>query len=250
MERVRLDRAWVLHRRDFRDSSQIVECLTEHHGRVSLVAKGIKRPKHRHRGLLQPFSGLRLSWSSRGELGTLTDVEGDVANTVRLTGDALLAGFYVSELCLKLTHRHDPNPELFVLYGHVITKLASADPVDLTLRRFENHLLTDLGFGINWDMDIDSGRRVLAERMYEMIPDAGPREVSSELQGERTVAGHHLLRIAEDDWENRETRKIGRFILARALEQQLEGKPLQTRRVLRELRHHTQSSGQNDKGDG
>ncbi|MEL6300239.1 MAG: DNA repair protein RecO [Pseudomonadota bacterium] len=249
MERVRLDRAWVLHRRDFRDSSQIVECLTEHHGRVSLVAKGIKRPKHRHRGLLQPFSGLRLSWTSRGELGTLTDVEGDVAHTVRLVGDALLAGFYVSELCLKLTHRHDPNPELFALYGEVVTSLAGADPVDLTLRRFENHLLADLGFGINWDTDVDSGQRVIAENLYDMIPDAGPRRATAGTQDERLIGGRHLLRIAEDDWENPETRKIGRLILARALEQQLEGKPLQTRRVLRELRHHTQSTGQNNKGD-
>ncbi len=239
----------MLHRRDFRDSSQIVECLTEHHGRVSLVAKGIKRPKHRHRGLLQPFSGLRLSWTSRGELGTLTDVEGDVAHTVRLVGDALLAGFYVSELCLKLTHRHDPNPELFALYGHVVTKLAGTDPVDLTLRRFENHLLADLGFGINWDMDVDSGRRVVAEHLYDMVPDAGPRQAAAGSQDEGLIAGAHLLRIAEDDWENPETRKIGRLILAGALEQQLEGKPLQTRRVLRELRHHTKSSGQNNEGD-
>ena len=92
MERVQLMPAWVLHRRDFRDSSQIVELLTAEHGRISLVAKGIKRPKSRLRGLLQPFRELRVSWVARRELGTLTDVLLQVVDQIGVEGEAVSLG--------------------------------------------------------------------------------------------------------------------------------------------------------------
>ncbi|MEM8548122.1 MAG: DNA repair protein RecO, partial [Pseudomonadota bacterium] len=118
--RVRLEPAWVLHRRDYRDSSQIVDALTPGYGRLSLVARGVRRPKSPHRGLLQPFRPLLLSWTGRRELVTLTDVERAPGAVLELTGDALLSGFYVNELVLRLTHRFDPQPELFAVYSETL----------------------------------------------------------------------------------------------------------------------------------
>lgn len=238
MERVQLMPAWVLHRRDFRDSSQVVELLTAEHGRISLVAKGIKRPKSRLRGLLQPFRELRVSWVARRELGTLTDVDADATPPSALIGDSLLAGYYVSELCLKLTHKHDPNPELFELYGQIIGQLRTTASVDQCLRPFEDQLLRELGFGINWGLDIETGQPVESRYQYAMVSDAGPRRVADEHHEAESISGEHLLRITQGDWSETETRRIGKHILARALDTQLEGKALQTRRVLREMRSH------------
>ncbi|MEL7310650.1 MAG: DNA repair protein RecO [Pseudomonadota bacterium] len=246
MDRVQLTPAWVLHRRDFRDSSQIVELLTAEHGRVSVVAKGIKRPKSRLRGLLQPFRLLRVSWVAKRELGTLTDVDAESSPPTALSGDALLAGYYVSELCLKLTHKHDPHPELFDLYGQVIEALRSSASVDACLRPFEDRLLRELGFGVNWSVDIETGQSVEPQYRYTMVPNSGPRRVADAALEVDSIGGDYLLQIADGDWSATETRRVGRHILARALDVQLEGKTLQTRRVLREMRNHVSPRTNNE----
>ena len=73
--RVDLEPAYVLHARLYRESSQLLEVFTAQHGRVGIIARGARRPKSAFRGLLEPFQPLRMSWSGRGELATLTHAE-------------------------------------------------------------------------------------------------------------------------------------------------------------------------------
>ncbi len=113
-EQVLLERGFVLHQRPYRDSSQLLECMTATHGRIGLVARGSRRAATRQRALLQPFVPLKLSWVRRGELGRLTHVEDD-GPSYALEGQRLLAGFYANELLLRLTARGDPNGEAFFL---------------------------------------------------------------------------------------------------------------------------------------
>ena len=60
--------AFVLHTYPYRETSVIVETLTEEHGRVALVARGAKRPRSELRGVLQAFQPLTLSWAGTAEL--------------------------------------------------------------------------------------------------------------------------------------------------------------------------------------
>ena len=106
--RVHDEPAWVLHHRPFRDSSRILDVLSRQHGRLSLVARGSRAAKSRLKGILRPFSPLSLSWVIRSDLGTLTGADMSGVPIV-LSGDALLSGFYVNELLLKLLHNHDPH---------------------------------------------------------------------------------------------------------------------------------------------
>ncbi len=121
-EQVLLERGFVLHQRPYRDSSQLLECMTAEHGRMGLVARGSRRATTRQRALLQPFVPLRLSWVRRGELGRLTQVEADGASYA-LEGQRLLAGYYANELLLRLTARGDPNGEVFSCYSRCLAQL-------------------------------------------------------------------------------------------------------------------------------
>src|SRR5690606_26291881 len=132
--RAELEPAYVLHQFDYRDSSRIVEFLVRDHGRIAAVARGVRRAGNRQRGLLQSFQPLLLSWSGR-ELATVTGLEPGGAR-VALAGDALLAGFYLNELCLRLIATHDPHPEVFARYAAALAELA-AGRVAPALRRFE-----------------------------------------------------------------------------------------------------------------
>src|SRR5262245_32573028 len=111
--RLTAEPASVLHTRPWRETSLLVEALSEQHGRIGLVARGVQGPKrHVLRAALQPFQHIRVDALLRGELARLIAAEAlDAAP--RLHGEAALAGFYVNELLLRLVPRGDPLPELF-----------------------------------------------------------------------------------------------------------------------------------------
>jgi len=127
--------AYVLHARPWRETSLLLEVLTEHHGRLGLVARGVQGPKrHVLRAALQPLQHIRFEGVQRGELAQLTAAEAlDAAP--RLSSDAALAGFYVSELLLRLAPRQDPHSGLYELYGEVRGRLRADAPLAWTLRR-------------------------------------------------------------------------------------------------------------------
>src|SRR5512143_20727 len=116
--------AYVLHTYAYRETSLIVEALTEAHGRVALVARGAKRPRSELRGLLQGFQPLLLSWSGHHELKTLHTAEWR-GGLPLIAGSALLCGFYLNELLLKLLPREDPHARLYAMYEAALGELAA-----------------------------------------------------------------------------------------------------------------------------
>ena len=93
--------AFVLHRYDWSESSLILEMFTRHHGRVALVAKGAKRPSSNFRPVLLPLQPLHVAFGGDAEIRTLRAAEW-VGGQVMPTGDALLSGYYLNELLLRL----------------------------------------------------------------------------------------------------------------------------------------------------
>ena len=109
----------------------LIEIFTPEYGRVGLVARGVRSAKSRTRSLLQPFRPLLMSWNSKGDLGTLIGVEANVEEAgPYLTGRALMSGFYLNELLLRLLHRHDPHPALFHSYDLALRKLVGVVPAE------------------------------------------------------------------------------------------------------------------------
>jgi len=177
-ERVRLEGGWVLHRRPYRETSLLLEVLTAGRGRLSLVARGARRPRSAWQGPLQPFRPLLLSWTARGELGTLTGAE-PAGPPLPLAGRALWCGLYLNELLVRLLHRHDPHPGLHRAYGEALHGLAAAAGArpergrERVLRLFELRLLRELGYGLLLDRDAE-GAPLAPEGRYAYDPARGP----------------------------------------------------------------------------
>ncbi len=147
--------AFILHSRAYRETSLLLECLTRDHGRVGLVARGVRRERARiPRALLQPLTPIQLGWSGRGELATLNQIEA-VAAGFDLQGDALLCALYLNELVLRLVPRADPHPQVFAAYLETLARLARAESLAWTLRRFERDLLAQIGYGLVLDTQAD-----------------------------------------------------------------------------------------------
>lgn len=230
--RVSLEPAYVLHQFDFRDSSRIVEFLARDHGRIAAVARGVRRAGNRQRGLLQPFQPLLLSWSGR-ELGTVTGLEAGGAR-VPLEGEAVLAGFYLNELCLRLIATHDPHPDIFALYVAALAELADGNRA-AALRRFELGLLDALGYGLNLAADPGTGEAVDPDARYLFHVDSGPERAARDAGHGLLVAGSSLLAMANGEFDDREVARDAQRILRQALDRHLGGRPLKSRDVLREM---------------
>src|SRR5438067_857687 len=148
--------AFVLHTYPYRETSLIVEAFTRQFGRVSVLARGARRPRSAMRGVLLSFQPLALSWFGKGELRTMARAEW-VGGQPLLRGEALLCGFYLNELLLRLLPREDAHEALFVEYRQALQRLGAnmdsgvdSGPV---LRAFEKSLLKELGYAMTLERD-------------------------------------------------------------------------------------------------
>ena len=197
--RIEGEPAYVLHARAWRETSLLVEVLAAEHGRIGLVARGVRGPKrHVLRAALQPLQHIRVDAVQRGELAQLRAAEALDAAPV-LAGEAAMAGFYLNELVLRLAPRGDPLPTLYDAYGEARGRLGGPD-LAWTLRRFERDCLDAIGVGFQFDADGD-GDPIDPAARYRLDPEHGPRR----LLGERSVddrnaaaTGRALLALAGD----------------------------------------------------
>lgn len=177
--RVSDEPGYVLHRYDWSESSLILEVLTRHHGRIALVAKGAKRPSSNFRPVLLPLQPLRLAFSADGEIRTLKEAEW-VGGHVMPTGDALLSGYYLNELLLRLLARDDPHPGLFDHYASAVQVLASehGEALQPALRTFELLLLRELGLLPALDTQTLAMAPLEPGSRYALAPEGGLVRVS------------------------------------------------------------------------
>lgn len=212
--------ALVLHARAYRETSLLLECLTPDHGRVGLVARGVRRERSRlPRGLLQPLQPLLLSWSGAGDLATLTQAEAS-AGPLSLRGELLYAAMYLNELILRLCARGDPHGDLFEYYCLCLQRLASGEPEAWTLRRFERDLLMVLGYGLVLDRDCETGASLDPEHDYAYVIDLGPHAWRDDARALR-VSGAALLALDRDEMptasQGGELRRLMRALLQHQL---------------------------------
>jgi DNA repair protein RecO (recombination protein O) len=166
--------AFVLHRYDWSESSLILEVFTRDYGRIALVAKGAKRPSSNFRPVLLPLQPLRVAFGGDGEIRTLKGAEW-VGGQVMPTGDALLSGYYLNELVLRLLARDDPHPQLFTAYASAVHVLASehGDALQPALRAFELILLREIGLLPSLDAQTFALSSLQADDRYMLVPEGG-----------------------------------------------------------------------------
>lgn len=189
--------AYMLHARAWRETSLLLEAFTRDHGRVGLVARGVRGARSRlPRSALEPLQALLLDWSGRGELQTLAGVEPQ-GRAHPLRGEALLSAMYVNELLVRLTARNDPHPRLFDRYAALLEELVATPSLAWSLRRFERDLMSAIGYALELDSDAESGLPLDPARDYDYLPEQGPVAAGAGEPGLR-LRGSALLALAAD----------------------------------------------------
>lgn len=140
--------AIVIRLADFSESSRVVTLFTRDFGRISALAKGVKRLKSAFEAALDLLSDCHIVFIRKSSSGLDLLTEAQLRKRFR-PGQGNLAslycGYYVAELLAGLTEEYDPHPKLFDLTRQTLERFQSNEDPRLPLLQFELHLLREIG---------------------------------------------------------------------------------------------------------
>ena len=146
----------------YQGSSLLLDFITRHYGKIRLVARGARSNKTS----LQMFQCLNISYRGRSDLKNLTDWEFN-DQPRRLLGNDLVLGMYTNELLSRLLPEAEKHQEIFHGYWNFLRIISeqSETEKEYSLRLFENLLLKELGYGIDFNKDF-KGKTIDSELEY------------------------------------------------------------------------------------
>ena len=228
---VYLQAAFVLQYRPFKDSSLLIDVLTRDFGRLTLIAKGVRKAKSKSAAFLQPFIPLLLSYSDKTELKTLIHVE-TAQPYLPMQGLAVYCGFYVNELITGFLHPHDPHPEVFTIYSECLTRLQNPSDIATTLRIFELDLLEAVGYGLQLDYD-NQEKNIVADHKYHFNAELGAIAAT-----DGQFSGTTLLALKSRNFSDAKTHLEAKHLMRAVIATYLHAKPLKSRAVISKIINH------------
>ena len=169
MTKVELTPAFLIHRRMYQDSSLLLDFFTYHYGKIRLVGRGARNNKTS----LQMFQRLNISFKGRSDLKNLTNWEpSDQPRS--LIGNDLILAMYTNELLSRLLPEGEKHQKVFDGYWNYLGKInkQSDTEKEYSLRLFENLLLEELGYGLEFNKD-SSGSPIDCKLDYEFQEHKG-----------------------------------------------------------------------------
>ena len=104
------ERGFVLHCRSFGDTSLIVDLFSKNQGKISVLAKGAKKPRSKYFGIFTPFKEVKITLSGRSDLKTVNEVDIYNHSSASLDSKSTYSYLYINELLsLSLIHISEPT---------------------------------------------------------------------------------------------------------------------------------------------
>jgi len=214
-EQVLSEPGFILHTRPYRETSALLEVFTKNHGRVSLVARGVRK-----KNPLQMFVHYDFSWIGRSELYTLTRAE-SVGASHLFSPYQLCCGLYINELLLRVLHKEDAHRELYLAYEELLAQFRESQNIEIALRIFEKHLLQDMGYGFAFE-------KIIISNYYIFRPSEGFVQVTE--KSPESFSGESLLALANHAIEEKHLNELKR-LMRQALSPLIGEKPLRSREL-------------------
>jgi DNA repair protein RecO (recombination protein O) len=226
--------AFVLHRRDYRNTSLLLELFLADQGRLPAIARGAKSARSSRALLLQPFSPLGVTLSGRGEVKNLTQVEPE-GRPYRLDGETIYCGIYLNELLMRLVQRGDPYPSLYMHYQKTLARLAFGESANQCLREFEVLLIRELGYGLLLDRTADTDESIKQQQVYHYHIEYGPVSAIDGATG-IGIHGQTLISLHRGEQLDERGRLEAKQLMRRDINYYLGNKPLKSRELFQSLK--------------
>lgn len=227
--REKLEPAFLISSTPFKETSLIGFFFTFEYGLISLVVRGVRKPKSKI--FLQPFTPLLLNFFGKGELKTCGKLE-VASNPIWLKGNALASGWYMNELIQKLLPQGVALKNLFTVYGFSLANLAEKTKLLVALREFELQLLTSIGVNPHFKTNDDND--FILDKKYTFIANEGFFLEKTREDSNLTFSGKDLISIKNKTWDNsslKACKKLNTFFIGKLLgNRKLESRNLLIRR--------------------
>ncbi|MFC1625541.1 DNA repair protein RecO [Patescibacteria group bacterium] len=147
MFKVFSDEAIVLARRNFSEADRILSVYSKSHGRISLIAKGVRRPKSRKRGHIEVFNIIKFQAANGHTLDIVTEAEIITHyKKIRKSLKKVSLAYYICEVIGKITKEGEENKKLFELIKDTLDNLEVQSELKLLRKEFLSELLVLLGY--------------------------------------------------------------------------------------------------------
>ena len=169
----------VIKRRNYGEADRIITVYTSNFGKMSFLAKGVRKPKSRKRGGLEVFSHIKFSASKSKFLDYLTEVEVvNLYSIIRRDIKKAALGYYLIETLDKLTQEEEKNYTIFKKLNDYLRRLEEERLLRKLKEEYVYELLTELGF---WPED----KRMLDHD--KALEEVVEREMTSMRVGKKLV---------------------------------------------------------------
>jgi DNA repair protein RecO (recombination protein O) len=233
---VYLQPAFILQHRKFRETSLMMDVLTRDFGRISLLAKGVRKARSKTAGLLRPFIPLAVSYVGKAELKTLTGAE-TLHPYTELQGTALYSGFYINELISCFLHKDDPHPEIFDHYRECLSFLAGQETMEAALRNFELSLINHAGYGLQLNHIVNKKAPDSPSKKYSFDAESGLVEADDGQFSSETLQAISLREFS-DPRVLIEAKRLMRTVIDACL----QGRQLKSRSIINKIIKHTKNA--------
>lgn len=224
------DECFLLHQRAYGETSLIVEVFSKNNGKMSLMARGAKKPKSKFFGYLAPFTKLQVTYSGRSDMKTLTNIDRDFSISTNSFSKTSYSLLYINELLMRLLPKDAAQEDLFLLYEQFLYKVTRGDELEITLRHFELDLLDMLGYGLDFENDIDRNESIESNKNYSFIPERGFRESSNS-----NFSGEDIINIRTREL-SKVSKKYLKHLTTTAIHFCLDGRDLESRDIFKRIK--------------
>jgi len=219
--------SFLLRRRDWQNTSLMLDFFTRDYGCIRAIAKGARR--NATRASYQPFVMLSINWSGRHELKTLTAIEGQA---LPVGEENYLSLLYVNELLGALLPQGEPNPRVFASYLSLLQQ--SVEAIDeVNLRKFELELMQLLGYFPDVFSDATKGKAIRDDTHYQFVINRG--FVACPDSARDSVSGQVVIDWAEGNYQLDSVLRLAKSVLRSTIDFNLHGKALKSRDVYLEM---------------
>jgi DNA repair protein RecO (recombination protein O) len=171
--------AVVLRHLDWGEADRLLTLMTLESGKLRAVGRGVRKPRSRKAGHLEPFTRVQLMLARGRDLPLVTQAD-TLAVFPDLRDDLLLATYasYVVEILDRFTYEEGENRGLYHLLADTIKRLGEARrpgaaPPELVVRYYEIRLLDLVGFRPQLFQCANCGTEIQPEDQYFSAEQGG-----------------------------------------------------------------------------
>jgi DNA repair protein RecO (recombination protein O) len=220
--------SFLLRRRDWQNTSLMLDFFTRDYGCIRAIAKGARR--NPATASYQPFVMLSINWSGKHELKTLTAIEGQ---PLPVGEENYLSLLYVNELIAALLPQGESNPRVFASYLSLLQQ--SVETIDeINLRRFELELMQLLGYFPDAFQDTTTGKAIRDDTHYQFVINSG--FVACAGSARDSVSGRVIIDWADGNYQADSVLRLAKSVLRSTIDFNLHGKTLKSRDVYLEMK--------------